>query len=138
VEDNETVPIHKQYAHDIALIELSEPVDTSSPYIRTICLPLTGDPQFPANNLKRSNPNSVVNQGPSVDEYINHADHPNIMLSKFDMFNHIRRFKRHQSNSVELFDVENSDQCWVTGWGDTNGKSFKGILKLILVIFCIS
>lgn len=124
MEENETVPIHKQYAHDIALIELSEPVDTSSPYIRTICLPLTSDPQFPANNLKRSNPNSVVNQGPSIDEYISHADHPNILLSKFDMFNHIRRFKRHQSNSVELFDVENSDQCWVTGWGDTNGKYF--------------
>lgn len=50
------------------------------------------------------------------------------------MVNHIRfkrdvpdllkqiRIKREQSNSVELFDVENSDQCWVTGWGDTNGK----------------
>lgn len=130
VEENETVPIHKQYAHDIALIELAEPVDTTSPYIKKICLPSSGYPQFPGNNLKRTNTDSEVNQNPSVDEYINHASSPNILLSKVDSFNHIRRFKR-QSNSVELFDVENSDECWVTGWGDTNQDDTEASLRQV-------
>lgn len=119
VEENESIPIHKQYKHDIALIELAEPVDLTSDYVRAICLPLSGDPQFNSNNIKR-NDNSVP-RDTLVNEYISRLDLPDAFKTKLNMVNHIR-FKREQSNSVELFDVENSDQCWVTGWGDTKGK----------------
>ncbi|XP_052086018.1 plasma kallikrein-like [Mytilus californianus] len=142
VEENETVPIHKQYAHDIALIELARPVDLSTDYIKTICLPLKGDPQFPNNNLKRNDNDANLNQEPSIDEYINHLNIPDISPN-LDMVNHIRfrrdvpdlmrqiRIKREQSNSVELFDVENSDQCWVTGWGDTNEDDTDASLRQV-------
>ncbi|XP_062610923.1 transmembrane protease serine 9-like [Saccostrea cucullata] len=52
---NQSTPLHKRYAHDIALVELDSGVDVQSPYTRPICLPSVGEPLF-GNDFDKREP----------------------------------------------------------------------------------
>lgn len=63
---NRTTPLHKRYAHDIALVQLDTRVDVQSPYTRPICLPSVGDSFF-GNDFKKREPGSSLMQDNTVD-----------------------------------------------------------------------
>lgn len=63
---NQSTPLHKRYAHDIALVELDRSVDIQSPYTRAICLPPVGDAIF-GNDFDKREPGSPLMHDNTVD-----------------------------------------------------------------------
>lgn len=63
---NQSTPLHKRYAHDIALVELDRSVDIQSPYTRAICLPPVGDAIF-GNDFDKREPGSLLMHDNTVD-----------------------------------------------------------------------
>lgn len=65
-KSNQSTPLHKRYAHDIALVELDRSVDIQSPYTRAICLPPVGDAIF-GNDFDKREPGSPLMHDNTVD-----------------------------------------------------------------------
>lgn len=65
-KSNQSTPLHKRYAHDIALVELDRSVDVQSPYTRAICLPPVGDAIF-GNDFEKREPGSPLMHDNTVD-----------------------------------------------------------------------
>lgn len=135
---NKTLPFHKHYAYDIALIKLSKPVDLASPYSRAICLP--GDAkqgQYPTENnnpfMKKKNTafqDKSNAQDPNREGYFNHIrNFPRPPVYYGNIFNRIRRqVSDNEDNHVDLLEVERNGVCWVTGWGETKGSFIISLL----------
>ncbi|KAJ8301167.1 hypothetical protein KUTeg_020154 [Tegillarca granosa] len=136
---NKTIPFHKHYAYDIALVKLSKPVDLTSPYSRAICLP--GDArqgQYPTennNSLMKKKSTSFQDrrnvQDPNREGYFNHIrNFPRPPVYYGNIFNRIRRqVSEKEDNHVDLLEVERNGVCWVTGWGDTKANENDYMLR---------
>lgn len=95
MKENQSLPVHSHYFHDIAIVELADSINHDSPYTRPICLPPVGGNQFDNTIGKREELDGFRNK--------RHAD--------YDSY-----------NDVNLYDIERKGECWVTGWGETKGS----------------
>lgn len=113
------LPQHKHYAHDIALVELAEAVDTSDPYTRSACLPEKEYSRFPSNSLNKRD--QTLFEDMSRDNAPEGLEGPNEFPSLREFMARFRRDVQLDSYD-EMYDVERYGECFVTGWGERRGN----------------
>jgi len=116
--ENKTIPRHKHYTHDIALVELAETVNLQTPYVKPICLPKAKqNSNFEDNNAI----NKRKEEEEKEKERVLEEEEEEELLEEY-----YGRFKRStndvNNNYVDMTEVERYGECWVTGWGDTKSK----------------